>query len=218
MIRCEKNCTSAVQQDVMHEQLRFSCAVGLPQPGSTNHIITCSTYLLGWSPKSEPNQTRPQRGPQQEPSGSKQVPPEQPPQFAALHPVWHSSPKACLMTFSLGPQRSLFVDGCWLGDMDFGLMGLATFGRLGLWMVNAVIGIDLWGTLVAYMVVIADIVQPVAELFLADSWYSASASHRSLPSGGPSCFSVRRICPLGEEGRQHEGTPELEPAHWWLVS
>jgi len=48
-------------------------------------------------------------------------------------------------------------------DMDFGALGHLAFGNAGLRAVQIVIGVDLWGTLVAYMVVIADVLQPAVE-------------------------------------------------------
>eukprot|EP00667_Euglena_gracilis_P009974 EG_transcript_10153 len=54
-------------------------------------------------------------------------------------------------------------------DVNFGSLGEIAFGTPGLRLVQVIIGIDLWGTLVAYMVVIADIVQPAIARVVADS-------------------------------------------------
>ncbi len=61
------------------------------------------------------------------------------------------------------------ITGSAASDMDFGLLGHIAFGDVGLWAVQCVIGVDLWGTLVAYMVVIADIIQPAVGVAVADT-------------------------------------------------
>lgn len=64
-------------------------------------------------------------------------------------------------------------------EMDFGFLGQLAFGDIGLWVVQFIIGVDLWGTLVAYMVVIADIIQPAMALLVEGSameWLSLRVS------------------------------------------
>eukprot|EP00667_Euglena_gracilis_P007395 EG_transcript_7468 len=67
-------------------------------------------------------------------------------------------------------------------DMDFGTLGSLAFGTAGLRAVQLVVGVDLWGTLVAYMVVIADVVQPPLLVWLAGTGLEWLA-HRYLVMG-----------------------------------